>query len=118
MDEAANLLLKLDPAQAQQEIAKQLSQNNFTPEQAAEIQRQYEEYQKQQLEKVEKQRQQHLQARYQQLLKVVDELGRDIRPAYAGSKGAPERLKKGIHSARSIVRECLAETERQARSEM
>jgi len=64
------------------------------------------------------QHQQHLQNRYQQLLKVIDELGKDIRPAYAGSRGAPERLKKGIHSARAIVRECLLETERASRCDL
>merc|ERR1719433_2163467 len=46
------------------------------------------------------------QNKYGQLLAVIDDLGRDIRPSYAGSRSAQERLKKGIVLARSIVREC------------
>ncbi|XP_032803326.1 cyclin-dependent kinase 2-associated protein 1 isoform X3 [Petromyzon marinus] len=63
--------------------------------------------------------QQPPQSKYAELLAVIEELGRDIRPTYAGSKSATERLKRGEHSimhARALVRECLAETERSARS--
>ncbi|CAN0326644.1 unnamed protein product [Lampetra fluviatilis] len=56
------------------------------------------------------------QSKYAELLAVIEELGRDIRPTYAGSKSATERLKRGIMHARALVRECLAETERSARS--
>ncbi|CAH6778038.1 unknown_gene_16223 [Phodopus roborovskii] len=45
-----------------------------------------------------------------------NKLGKVIRPMYAGSKSAMERLKRGIIHARNLVRECLAETERNARS--
>ncbi|TNN28215.1 Cyclin-dependent kinase 2-associated protein 2 [Liparis tanakae] len=41
-------------------------------------------------------------------------MSREIRPTYAGSKSAMERLKRGIIHARALVRECLAETERSA----
>uniref|UniRef100_UPI00358F1411 uncharacterized protein isoform X1 n=1 Tax=Myxine glutinosa TaxID=7769 RepID=UPI00358F1411 len=56
------------------------------------------------------------QSKYAELLAVIEELGRDVRPTYAGSKSATERLKRGIIHARALVRECLAETERSARS--
>lgn len=58
----------------------------------------------------------HQQSKYTQLLAVIEELGRDIRPTYAGSKSSAERLKRGIVHARILVRECLMETERNARS--
>lgn len=53
--------------------------------------------------------------KYSELLAVIEELGKDIRPTYAGSKNAAERLKKGIMHARLLVRECLVETDRCAR---
>ncbi|XP_063171591.1 cyclin-dependent kinase 2-associated protein 1 [Candoia aspera] len=56
------------------------------------------------------------QSKYAELLVVIEELGKEIRPTYAGSKSAMERLKRGIIQARGLVRECLAETERNARS--
>uniref|UniRef100_V9LJ01 Cyclin-dependent kinase 2-associated protein 2-like protein n=1 Tax=Callorhinchus milii TaxID=7868 RepID=V9LJ01_CALMI len=56
------------------------------------------------------------QSTYVDLLSVIEEMGREIRPTYAGSKSAMERLKRGIIHARALVRECLAETERNARS--
>ncbi|KAM3831217.1 cyclin-dependent kinase 2-associated protein 1-like [Vipera latastei] len=56
------------------------------------------------------------QSKYAELLTIIEELGKEIRPTYAGSKSAMERLKGGIIHARGLVRECLAETERNARS--
>lgn len=56
------------------------------------------------------------QSKYAELLNIIEELGKEIRPTYAGSKSAMERLKRGIIHARGLVRECLAETERNARS--
>lgn len=55
------------------------------------------------------------QSKYAQLLAVIEEMGKDIRPTYAGSKSSAERLKRGIVHARILVRECLMETERSAR---
>ncbi|KAG8229638.1 hypothetical protein J437_LFUL015589 [Ladona fulva] len=55
------------------------------------------------------------QSKYAQLLSVIEEMGKDIRPTYAGSKSSAERLKRGIVHARILVRECLMETERSAR---
>ncbi|XP_039079917.1 cyclin-dependent kinase 2-associated protein 2-like [Hyaena hyaena] len=56
------------------------------------------------------------QSTYTDLLSVTEEMGKEIRPTYAGSKSAMERLKRGIIHARALVRECLAETERNART--
>lgn len=55
------------------------------------------------------------QTKYAALLTVIDELGRDIRPTYAGNKLAAERLKRGIVHARVLVRECMSESERMSR---
>ncbi|XP_008544942.2 putative uncharacterized protein DDB_G0289263 [Microplitis demolitor] len=51
------------------------------------------------------------QSKYSQLLEVIEELGRDIRLTYAGSRTSAERLKMGIIQARMLVRDCLLETE-------
>lgn len=53
--------------------------------------------------------------KYAQLLAVIEEMGRDIRPTYSGSRSSAERLKRGIVHARILVRDCLLETERSAR---
>ncbi|XP_075155951.1 CDK2-associated protein 1 [Haematobia irritans] len=53
--------------------------------------------------------------KYAQLLAIIEEMGRDIRPTYTGSRTSTERLKRGIVHARILVRECLMETERSAR---
>lgn len=55
------------------------------------------------------------QSKYAQLLNVIEEMGREVRPTYAGSRSSAERLKRGIVHARILVRECLIETERSAR---
>ena len=34
-------------------------------------------------------------SRYNELLRVIEELGKDVKPSYAGSKNAGERLRKG-----------------------
>ena len=65
--------------------------------------------------------QQHLQqlqsqSKYSQLLAVIEDMGRDIRPTYSGSRTSAERLKRGIVHARILVRECLMECERSART--
>ena len=54
-------------------------------------------------------------SKYTQLLAVIEEIGKDIRPTYAGNKSSAERLKRGIVHARILVREALMETERSAR---
>ena len=59
--------------------------------------------------------QQH-QSKYAQLLAVIEEMGRDIRPTYSGGRSSAERLKRGIVHARILVRECLMECERAART--
>lgn len=54
-------------------------------------------------------------SKYAQLLNIIEEIGKDIRPSYTGSKSSSERLKRGIMNARVLVRECLSEVERSAR---
>ncbi|WKX91317.1 hypothetical protein Q1695_009843 [Nippostrongylus brasiliensis] len=49
---------------------------------------------------------------YQQLLAVIEELGKDIRPTYTGNKICAERLKRSIAHSRILVRECLIEAEK------
>lgn len=63
-----------------------------------------------------KQHHQLPQSKYAQLLAVIEDMGKDIRPTYSGSKTSSERLKRGIVHARILVRECLMECERSARS--
>ena len=58
----------------------------------------------------------HSQSKYGQLLSVIEEMNKDIRPTYAGSRTSAEKLKRGIVHARILVRECLMECERSARS--
>lgn len=48
--------------------------------------------------------------KYSQLLEIIEELGREIRLTYAGSRSSVERLKSGIVQARTLVKDCLAET--------
>lgn len=55
------------------------------------------------------------QSKYAQLLGVIEEMGKEVRPTYAGSRSSAERLKRNIVSARILVRECLIETEKSAR---
>ena len=55
-------------------------------------------------------------SKYGQLLAVIEDMGKDIRPTYSGSKSSAERLKRGIVHARILVRECLMECERSART--
>ncbi|ESO87200.1 hypothetical protein LOTGIDRAFT_99981, partial [Lottia gigantea] len=54
-------------------------------------------------------------SKYGQLLGVIEDMGRDIRPTYAGNRTSAERLKRSIVHARILVRECLMECERSAR---
>ena len=51
---------------------------------------------------------------YGQLVSMLQELGREVRPAYAGNRASSERLKRGIAHARSLVREAMMECEREA----
>ena len=55
-------------------------------------------------------------SKYNQLLQVLEEMNKDVRPSYAGSKSSAERLKRGIAHARILVREALIEAERNNRN--
>ena len=56
------------------------------------------------------------QTKYSQLLNVIEEMGKDIKPTYAGNKNSAERLRRAIASARILVRECQLECDRNSRS--
>jgi len=53
--------------------------------------------------------------KYGNLLNVIEDLGREIKPTYAGSKMSQDRLRKGIMHARELVRGCLSEVEKKMR---
>lgn len=53
-----------------------------------------------------------LQGRYNILIGIIEELKKDVRPTYAGSKIAAERLKRNINLARVEIRTCMLELER------
>lgn len=53
-----------------------------------------------------------LTARYNVLLGIIEELKKDVRPTYAGSKTSAERLKRNINLARIEIRQCMQELER------
>ena len=52
------------------------------------------------------------QSKYNQLLTVLQDMEKDIRPSYAGSKSSTERLKRGIVHSRILIREALADIEK------
>lgn len=45
--------------------------------------------------------------KYKQLLAVIEEMSKDIRPMYSGSKTGTERFKRLIMQARVLIKECL-----------
>ena len=52
------------------------------------------------------------QSKYNQLIALLRDMEKDIRPSYASSKASIERLKRGIVHGRVLIREALAEIER------
>lgn len=48
---------------------------------------------------------------YKDLLSVIEDMSKEIRPTYAGSKSTMKGLKRDIIHARALIGECLAETE-------
>ena len=70
----------------------------------------------QQLNQVQQHQQRVMQqTKYVQLLNVIEEMGKDIKPTYAGNKNSAERLRRAIASARVLVRECQLECDRNGR---
>ncbi|CAF0808274.1 unnamed protein product [Rotaria sp. Silwood1] len=70
----------------------------------------------QQLNQVQQHQQRVMhQSKYVQLLNVIEEMGKDIKPTYAGNKNSAERLRRAIASARVLVRECQLECDRNSR---
>uniref|UniRef100_A0A1B0G642 Cyclin-dependent kinase 2-associated protein n=1 Tax=Glossina morsitans morsitans TaxID=37546 RepID=A0A1B0G642_GLOMM len=49
--------------------------------------------------------------KYSTLLALIEEMRRDIRPTYTGSRNSTERLKRSIAHARMLINECLGEIE-------
>lgn len=49
--------------------------------------------------------------KYTQLLSVIQEIGKDIKLTYAGSRSSIEKLKNEILHARHLIKDCLLETE-------
>ena len=47
-----------------------------------------------------------LHSRYNQLLAVIEEMSKDLKPVYSGSKPSLDRFKRGIAQARLLTREC------------
>ncbi|XP_053204743.1 cyclin-dependent kinase 2-associated protein 1-like [Panonychus citri] len=51
-------------------------------------------------------------SKYNQLLAVIEEMSRDVRPIYSGSKTSTDRFKRGMIHAKVLIRECILELER------
>lgn len=51
------------------------------------------------------------QSKYTQLLAIIEELGKDVKLTYTGSKISAERLRFGIIRARMLIKEYLIEIE-------
>lgn len=56
------------------------------------------------------------QTKYSQLLSIIEEMSKDIKPTYAGNKTSAERLRRAISSARVLVRDLQIECDRNSRS--
>lgn len=52
--------------------------------------------------------------KYKQLLAVIEEMSKDVRPIISGSKTGAERFKRLIIQARLLVRECLNDVNNQS----
>ncbi|CAF1244786.1 unnamed protein product [Adineta ricciae] len=80
------------------------------------VQQQLNQAQQQQLNQAQQHQQRIMQqTKYVQLLNVIEEMGKDIKPTYAGNKNSAERLRRAIASARVLVRECQLECDRNSR---
>ena len=55
-------------------------------------------------------------SKYNHLLLIIEEINKDIRPAYSGNRNCAERLKRGINHARVLVKETLLELDKQSRT--
>lgn len=53
--------------------------------------------------------------KYSQLLSIIQEIGKDIKLTYAGSRNSIEKLKTEIVQARLLIKDCLLETEGNSR---
>jgi hypothetical protein len=46
-------------------------------------------------------------SKYSQLMTVVEDMGKYVKPCYSGGKTSVERLRKEIQQARMLTKECL-----------
>ncbi|XP_019853994.1 PREDICTED: uncharacterized protein LOC109583191 [Amphimedon queenslandica] len=58
-----------------------------------------------------------LELRYNEFVKMVNDIGKDVKPAYTNSRSHVDRLKRNITTARGILRECLGELDRLSRQQ-
>jgi hypothetical protein len=59
-----------------------------------------------------------LEEKYEDLLSIVGDMSREVKPAYTGNKASVERLKKSILMGRGIVKELLNEVEKYNRVQL
>lgn len=57
-----------------------------------------------------------LETHYNELVRMIAEIGKDIKPAYTNSRVSTERLRKNIMVARGVVRECFSDLDKLANS--
>ncbi|XP_064391720.1 cyclin-dependent kinase 2-associated protein 1-like [Halichondria panicea] len=57
-----------------------------------------------------------LETHYNELLRMIEEIGRDVKPSYTNSKSSTDRLKKNIMLARAVLRDCLSDLDKLASS--
>uniref|UniRef100_T1K5L2 Cyclin-dependent kinase 2-associated protein n=1 Tax=Tetranychus urticae TaxID=32264 RepID=T1K5L2_TETUR len=46
---------------------------------------------------------------FEQLRLLLEEMGKDIRPVYAGNRNSAERLRRGVVQARLLIAECISQ---------
>lgn len=56
-------------------------------------------------------------SKYNQLIALIEELGKEIRPTYTGNRNSTEKLKRAIAHGRILARECILEVEKNARQQ-
>lgn len=51
--------------------------------------------------------------KYRQLLKTIEEIGKDLKPIYCNNKITAERYKRSLIHLKNLLRECQAEVEKE-----
>ncbi len=47
-----------------------------------------------------------LQVHYDEFLRVIGEIGRDVKPAYTSNKISTDKLRKSMYLIRGLIRDC------------